>query len=130
MSKARYALLMEAAKAQMSKTDSAEDSSHAGVEQQAESSAMGESRGVFSGGSFPVSDETFSISGETEECRGAFSDGSRPDSDEPFPNLRNQRRKKLVSSSDELMVDPPANEGDLSMNSFPDFTHGPRASRI
>lgn len=130
MSKARYALLMEAAKAQTSKTDSVEDSSHAGVEQQAESSAMGESRGVFSGGSIPVSDEPFPTSGETEESTGAFSGGSRPDSDKPPPTLRNQRRTKLVSGSDELMFDAPANEGDLSINSSPGITHGPQESNL
>lgn len=47
-------------------TNGADDNAHARVKQQAESSRMGENRGVVGGGFLPGSDDPISTSNETD----------------------------------------------------------------
>lgn len=82
-------------KAEEGETNVTEGPTHAEVEQQAESSKMGETQGHFGG-------------------------GIHSDSDDLFPST-----EEFVSDSNITAVDAHASGGDWSMSSFPDFTPAP-----
>lgn len=109
----------DSAKAQEGRTNDIEDSPDAGIEQQAESSKMGESRGDVGGGILPDSDEPFPASKDTEESDATFSlseeDAFLRSSLLTF--LQNECTE-LENDSNKAMVGAPANEEDLSANSF------------
>lgn len=102
------------AKVQRSQNNGADDSAHGEVEQQAESSTMGESSGALCGGFLHDSDDPFSILEDTEERflhpgRDEFSRSNL------FAFLQNQRQ---------------TNGEVRSTNSVPDVTHGPQDNNL
>ncbi|MCJ1262426.1 hypothetical protein MMC22_002296 [Lobaria immixta] len=81
------------------------------VEQHGESSRMAESRGAIGGGF-------------------AFDDPALTSEETNWARDLNERHTELVSGSDEMMVDAPANQEDRSANPFPVVTYDSHVSSI
>ena len=112
----------EVASLKAQKEKHAGNSTLAEMEQPAESSTMAEIGNAVN---------TFSISQETEMTKGSDSHFLLPGEDSVLrSNLctfsQNQRRTRIVRSSDETMAVVPANEEGSSTNSYPNVAHGPQ----
>lgn len=98
-------------------------STPSGFERIAESSAVGESRGAFSGGLGLDSDIAFSTPGEApESVPPPEQDRFLRSINDPF--WRNPRRPELVSDPDETEDEAPTNGENLPTNWYSDFAQG------